>query len=306
MPTNPEPTAPTTIDLEAPATTRVIGLSGALAFGDVEVGSFVDRTLTIANSGNTALTVTGVSISAADFVASWTSGEIPAGASQTVSVRFKPSEAKSYTGMLTVAANQTSGTSSSAVSGLGVAPARAPETSVGAGMYAVNTDIAPGRYFAKPGFMCHLSRLSATASSPTDGSMSEFISDNVGQWIVDLAPTDKYFMTDAACGTWSQNAPVRGLDATITAGIWLVGAQIKPGIYSTTAASGCYWARLRGFGNRGYEDIIANNFASTGGGPKTVEIMGTDVGFRTNSECGTWTPVTSPGPPMSSVSRAAQ
>jgi len=306
-PTSPSPassttTNPTTSDLSAPAVSRIVGLSGSLAFGDVEIGSSVDRAVTIANTGNTALTVTGVSVStpgASDFVVNWAGGAIAAGASQMVNVRFTPTAARSYNGAFVVTADQTSGTGSSAISALGIAPAHAPKTSVGTGTYAVNTDIVAGRYFATPAFTCNLKRLSALGSTPADVIMWEFIDGHVGQWIVDIAPTDAYFQTDAACGTWTKDAPERGIDTTITSGVWLVGAQITPGTYGASAVSGCYWERLRGFGSRGYDDIIANSF-SAADSPQVVTIAATDVGFRTNAECGTWTPVSAP---TASVSR---
>lgn len=115
------PTAPT----PAPVTTRVIALSGNLTFSDVPVGAFGEATLTISNTGTGVLTVAGISVSGgltALFTASWTGGTVPAGGSQTVTVRFTPTEPASYSGTLTVNADQTSGTntipfSASAIAG---------------------------------------------------------------------------------------------------------------------------------------------------------------------------------------------
>jgi hypothetical protein len=96
-----------------PSTTRVIGLSGNLAFGDVAAGSTATSVLlTITNTGNASLTVTGVSPPSAGsgiYTASWTSGTIPTGGSQAVTIRFAPAAAISYSGTLTVSADQTSG-----------------------------------------------------------------------------------------------------------------------------------------------------------------------------------------------------
>lgn len=111
-PTGPSTTTP-------PAPTRVIGVSGNLAFGDVAVGSSRDLSYTITNTGNAALTVTGTSVSgglASQLTASWTSGTIAAGASQTVSVRFQPTTSGSYSGTVTVNGDQTSGGNSIAIS----------------------------------------------------------------------------------------------------------------------------------------------------------------------------------------------
>jgi len=113
-PTSPSPSA-------SPATpTRIIGVSGSLAFGDVPVGIQRDLSFTIANAGTATLTVSGMSISgglASQTSASWTNGTIGPGASQTVSVRFQPASAGSYSGTLTVNGDQTSGANIIAVSG---------------------------------------------------------------------------------------------------------------------------------------------------------------------------------------------
>ena len=113
------PTSPTPA-----ATTRIISVSGDLAFGSVAVGSAPTRTFTIANSGNAVLTFTGLNASGgtgtAGFTASPTSGSVAAGSSVTVTVRFTPTVAQSYSTVLTVAADQTSGTNTINVSGTGV------------------------------------------------------------------------------------------------------------------------------------------------------------------------------------------
>lgn len=103
-----------------PATTRVINVSGNLAFGDVAVGSQRELSYTITNSGNATLSVTGTTISgglSTQTLFSWTSGTIAAGASQTVTVRFQPSTASNYSGTITVNGDQTSGGNTIAISG---------------------------------------------------------------------------------------------------------------------------------------------------------------------------------------------
>lgn len=107
------PTSPT------PATTRIIALSGNLAFGEVAVGSSREATLTISNTGNAVLTVTSLTAPGdlADLLtANWTGGQIAAGASQAVTIRFTPTQPGSYSGTLTVNGDQTSGTNTVAVS----------------------------------------------------------------------------------------------------------------------------------------------------------------------------------------------
>jgi hypothetical protein len=69
-------------------------------------------------------------------------------------------------------------------------------------------------------------------------------------------------------------------------GIWVVGEDIKPGIYrNKDSGSGCYWERMKNFAG-GMNSIIANGLAT--GGPIVVEIHKSDNGF-TSQDCGEWT-----------------
>jgi WD40 repeat protein len=68
-------------------------------------------------------------------------------------------------------------------------------------------------------------------------------------------------------------------------GTWRIPADIQAGTYRTReGSSGCYWARLKGFGGA-LDDILANEItdAST-----IVTIKASDKGFET-AGCGTWT-----------------
>jgi hypothetical protein len=106
--------------------TRVIAVNGNLAFGDVPVGSSRDLTYTISNTGTAALTVSGTTISgglASQTTFSFTTGTVPAGATQTVTVRFQPTTAGSYSGTISVNGDQTSGANTVAISGTATAPA---------------------------------------------------------------------------------------------------------------------------------------------------------------------------------------
>lgn len=108
-------------------TTRIIGLSGNLAFGNVTVGQSADATLTIQNSGNALLTITGITgPSASAFTSSFTSGTVAAGALRSVTIRFTPGTAQAYSGTLTINGDQTSGTNTISISGTGVAMAPPP------------------------------------------------------------------------------------------------------------------------------------------------------------------------------------
>jgi len=104
-----------------PTTTRIIGLEAILEFGDVQIGSTAERFLRITNSGNSPLNVTGLT-GPGGYTASWTSGTIPAGQTQQVTVRFTPTEPRTYNGTLTVNGDQTSGINTTPVSGRGQGP----------------------------------------------------------------------------------------------------------------------------------------------------------------------------------------
>jgi hypothetical protein len=115
LPTNPSPSPATT--------TRVIGIAGNLAFGDVMVGERREATMTVTNSGNATLTVTGMNITGGleqHMTASWTSGPVSAGGSQSVTISFQPAAPGTYTGTLTILGDMTSGTNTINVSGNGL------------------------------------------------------------------------------------------------------------------------------------------------------------------------------------------
>jgi hypothetical protein len=271
------PTAPT--PPPTPTPTRVIALSGNLAYGDVQVGTSQDAQLTIANTGTSTLTITGMT-SPSGYTANWTSGTIIAGGSQPVTVRFTPTGEQTYNGTLTVNGDQTGGSNTVPVSGRGVAPP-GPRTQFGPGRYLVNTDIAAGRYFSDPASGCFWERLSGLGGSTAEVIANEFIFNDPRQWIVDIAAADLAFNTNGECGTWF-NTPRQPFQATIPAGVWLVGSQVATGVYRSTTSAGCYWERKRGFGGT-LADIIDNDFISAAG-PQRVEIGSGDVGFQSDAD----------------------
>lgn len=119
------PTGPSPVAAPAPASTRVVSVSGNLSFGDVALGSAREATMTIRNSGNAPLTVASLSVSgglASQVTASWTSGQIGAGSSQNVLVRFQPTTAGTFNGTVTVNADHTGGSNTMSISGNAVQP----------------------------------------------------------------------------------------------------------------------------------------------------------------------------------------
>ena len=69
-------------------------------------------------------------------------------------------------------------------------------------------------------------------------------------------------------------------------GMWLVGDDIKAGVYRTVPTGRCYWPRLSGLSG-GFDDLIANDNIDA---PSYVEILPTDKAFQ-SVRCGTWTKV---------------
>lgn len=97
--------------------TRIIALSGDLSFGNIEVGKTSTKTLTIANTGNSSMTINSLTLPTG--YSGTFSGTLVAGATQNVVITFAPTQATTYNGNITVNANQTAGTTTIAVSGTG-------------------------------------------------------------------------------------------------------------------------------------------------------------------------------------------
>lgn len=79
-------------------------------------------------------------------------------------------------------------------------------------------------------------------------------------------------------------------EASFKDGNYIVGIDIQPGTYRTREkSSGCYYARLSGFGGS-LSEIIANNNTDN---PAIITILPTDKGFS-SVRCGIWTQELSP------------
>lgn len=165
-----------------------------------------------------------------------------------------------------------------------------PRTRFGAGQYRVGDDIAAGRYFTAVTNGCYWVRQSGFSGSLFDVVANDLVDYSAPQYILDILGSDVGFETGPLCGTWDQ-APKGGTRATIPSGVWLVGSQVAPGTYRTTAPVGCYWERLRNFEHR-LESIIAADFVFSGGGQRFVTIRADDTGFQSD-DCGTWELVSS-------------
>jgi hypothetical protein len=120
-PNNPTPTPTPT----PTAPTRIISVTGNLNFGEVTVGQSADRQLSISNTGNATLTVTGITgPCGGSFTSTFVSGTIAAGGTQNATIRFTPVSAGSCSGTVTVVADQTSGTNTIAITATAVSAVR--------------------------------------------------------------------------------------------------------------------------------------------------------------------------------------
>jgi hypothetical protein len=70
-------------------------------------------------------------------------------------------------------------------------------------------------------------------------------------------------------------------------GVFGVGTEITAGRYFSDAQSGCYWERQRGSSGT-FADIIASRFVGYDGMQYIVDLLPSDVAFRTDAKCGTW------------------
>ena len=67
-------------------------------------------------------------------------------------------------------------------------------------------------------------------------------------------------------------------------GTYFIDMDVAPGVYRSSAAGQCSWARLGSFGGKA-KDAIETGSAV---GRQQVTIVATDAGF-TSEGCGTWT-----------------
>lgn len=114
------------------AVRRIIGVSGDLSFGNVVTGQEATATMTIANSGNTSLAVSGIGYPTG-FSGTW-NGSIAAGASADITVTFRPVATIVYNGNISVSSDATGGTNSISASGSGMAARPAAQDDEGFGV----------------------------------------------------------------------------------------------------------------------------------------------------------------------------
>jgi hypothetical protein len=154
----------------------------------------------------------------------------------------------------------------------------------GDGTYIVGKDIKPGTYRTRTASAgCYWARLSGFG-----GSLKEIIANQNtdAPEVVTIDAGDKGF-TSQGCDTWTADlSRITQSKTSFDEGTYIVNTDIKPGTYKSSGGSGCYYARLSGFGGV-LDNIIANNNTDSSA---VVTIDGGDAGF-TSVRCGTWTKV---------------
>ena len=102
------------------------------------------------------------------------------------------------------------------------------------------------------------------------------------------ASTTTTTTTSAPGTTTTTTTLAAGPRTTFGAGTWRVGTDIAPGrYYADPPTTGCYWARLSGFGGS-FNEILANDFVAFDAAQLIVDISPSDRGFSTEPACGTW------------------
>lgn len=103
--------------------TRIISVSGPLAFGPVAVGTLAQKSYTVTNSGSATLSLTGITATGSGFGAGADTSTLFPGETTTVNVIFLPSVAGSVSSTIAIASNATSGSGVTTVTGTGTVAA---------------------------------------------------------------------------------------------------------------------------------------------------------------------------------------
>jgi hypothetical protein len=154
----------------------------------------------------------------------------------------------------------------------------ATKNTIASGMWFIGAEVKPGIYrTATKG--CYYSLLSGFQGEIDDIIVNGSSGDNGG--ILEITATDKAISSRCDWTLITVDAIRSGTTSStkIESGQWIVGGEISPGTYRTTA-SDCYYSRLSGF--RGdIDDIIANGSTPKNGG--IIEISASDLSF--SSRC---------------------
>ncbi|MGH9536036.1 MAG: choice-of-anchor D domain-containing protein [Terriglobales bacterium] len=176
----------------------------ALSFGSVTTGHSASLSLTFANSGTAAVTISGAAVSGSGFALDASAPALPttvaAGASVSLPVTFAPQAAASDTGSLTLTSNATNATLAIALTGTAtanatssVALAWAPSSSSVTGYFVYRGQVSGGPYTlltAAP-----VTSASYTDTSATDGQTYYYVVTDVDSQGVQSAYSNQVSVT---------------------------------------------------------------------------------------------------------------
>lgn len=150
------------------------------------------------------------------------------------------------------------------------------------GTFIVGKDIQPGTYRTRESSLgCYWKRL-----SDLNGGIDSYAASDLTDYpaVVTINATDAAF-SSSNCGTWTQDlSQITKTQTQFGGGTYIVGTDIQPGIYKSSAPIGCYWKRLADF--YGNTDTFIDSDISKS--QAVVQIDATDKGFS-SVKCGTWT-----------------
>ena len=170
-----------------------------------------------------------------------------------------------------------------------------PVSVFGDGTWFVGTEVQAGLYSAPGSPACFWERLGGLTGTGGDGLYY-----GAGDYrvIAEILDTDVAFIS-SECGDWTPFDFAALSPVSIFGdGTWIVGTEVKPGLYSAAVrkvedSERCYWERLDGFTS--YDDQVGSGYVShlnvgSGDYRVIVEILDTDVGFY-SEYCGDWMPL---------------
>lgn len=142
---------------------------------------------------------------------------------------------------------------------------------------------------SRPFSLCESDDGKTWGMAPLNGDVDSFKCPQSHPQLLAIIGKEKAATPRPAPSTATPRPPTPAPDPpgfAFTNGTKRIGEEVQAGTtYRTrTADSGCYWARLSGFGGT-LGEIIANDNTS---GPAIVTIGPSDVGFQSN-RCGKWT-----------------
>jgi len=177
------PNSPLRINLSGTGVTatRLLGASPtSLSFGSVNVGSNSSLKVALTNSGNSNVTISGVTTSGGGYTASGVSANttLTPGQAATLSVAFAPTVAGSASGSVSVASNASNSPATIALSGSGVAQTSGAPTCGKSGDssnhvptdWATFVPPAKGQSYVDSSFGCTVTRITDASQDVWTGS----------------------------------------------------------------------------------------------------------------------------------------